>query len=153
MPGKSAGADPGPPPGAADAPAVTRRLMAMMYDGFLSLALILVFALLIVLGRGGEAVSADTAWFPVGLLAVLFAFFGWCWTHGGQTLGMRAWRLRVVRADGTAMGWPDACRRYAVSWLVLTPALLGLWWALFDRDRMTLQDRLSGTRTVLMPKS
>jgi uncharacterized RDD family membrane protein YckC len=127
--------------------------MAMIYDGLLSLGVLFVFTLGIVLIGGGEAIGADSAWFTISLLMVVFVFFAWSWTHGGQTLGMRSWRMRVVRADGAPVGWTDALRRYAVSWLVLLPALFGLWWALVDRQGMTLQDRWSGTRTELLPKA
>ena len=127
--------------------------MAMLYDSLLSLGLAFVFTLLVVIASGGAAVGAGSSWLPVGLLALLFAFFGWCWTHGGQTLGMRAWRLRLLRRDGKPLAWSDAAKRYSVSWLVLLPAGLGLWWALLDREGLSLQDRLSGTQLTLLPKT
>ena len=68
------------------------------------------------------------------------------WRRGGQTLGMRPWRLRVVGAHG---GSPDAralWMRYAVGGLSLLAGGLGFWWAWIDRDRLTWHDRISGTR-------
>ena len=69
------------------------------------------------------------------------------WRRGGQTLGMRPWRLRVVAADG---GRPTlrarCCVRYAVGTLSLLLAGCGFWWAWLDRDRLTWHDRASGTR-------
>ena len=66
--------------------------------------------------------------FQLLLFVIGLGFFGYSWTHGGQTLGMRVWRLRVRRGDGAALRWPIAGLRYAVmllTWFaVLLPALL-----------------------------
>ncbi len=85
------------------------------------------------------------------LLIATFLFFGGIWTHGGQTIGMRAWRIRVVRRDGERLRWRDAAVRFLgaiVSWGALG---LGFLWSLFDRDQLTWHDRWSDTelrRTV-----
>ena len=74
------------------------------------------------------------------------------WTRGGQTLGMRAWRCRLVAADGEPVGWGQTVARFAaalVSWAALG---LGFWWALADPERRTWHDRWSGTRIVLVPR-
>ena len=86
----------------------------MIYDGLLGLGLIMVFTLAVVLALGNE-VAAGSLWFPASLLGVLLLLFGWSWTHGGQTLGMRAWRLRLERSDGTPLDWPAALKHYAAS--------------------------------------
>ena len=126
--------------------------MAMIYDGFLGLGLVFVYTLSVVVALGDE-VAAGTLWFPVTLIALLFGFFGWCWTHGGQTLGMRAWRLKLINANGSPLDWVAALKHYAVCWLALLPALLGLWWVWLDSHGRTLQERMAGTRTVLLPKN
>ncbi len=74
------------------------------------------------------------------------------WRRGGQTLGMRAWRLRLVGRDDTPMATGTLWKRYAVGTLSLLAAGLGFWWAWFDRDRLSLHDRASGTRLVRVPK-
>jgi uncharacterized RDD family membrane protein YckC len=74
------------------------------------------------------------------------------WRRGGQTLGMRPWRLRVVAADG---GVPDAraaWTRYAVGTLSVAALGLGFWWAWLDRDRLAWHDRASRTRVVRAPR-
>ena len=86
------------------------------------------------------------------LLAVAFAFYGWFWTHGGQTLGMRAWRLQVVRTWGGALSWRHALLRYSaamVSWAVLG---LGFLWVALSRRRLAWHDRWSGTRLLVLPR-
>lgn len=74
------------------------------------------------------------------------------WRHGGQTLGMRPWRLKVTAADGGAPSWRALCVRYAVATVSLLLGGLGFWWAWVDRERLTWHDRASGTRIVRMPK-
>ncbi len=89
----------------------------------------------------------------VYLLSTCLIFFGWFWTHGGQTLGMRAWQLRVVGADGASITWRSAVIRFfgaILSWAALG---LGFWWVLIDRQKLAWHDYLSGTRLIRLTKS
>jgi uncharacterized RDD family membrane protein YckC len=85
-------------------------------------------------------------WLVTGAYAVI------SWRRGGQTLGMRPWRLQVVAADGGAPSWRALCVRYAAATFSLLLAGLGFWWAWVDRKRLTLHDRASGTRMIRLPK-
>jgi uncharacterized RDD family membrane protein YckC len=125
-----------------------RRLAALVYDALLLAALIFLFALAVVLARGGRAIGPGTIWFEACLVALAFAFCGLFWTRGGQTLGMHAWNIRLVTADGRQVGWARAAARFFAAWLSMLPAGLGYWWALVDRERLSWHDRLSGTRVV-----
>lgn len=125
---------------------LARRLAAVVYDALLLIAVLFFAALPVVLLHGG-AVEGSIL-FDVYLVGVAFAFYGWFWTHGGQTIGMRAWRVRVVRADGSPVRWADAGIRFAVailSWIALGA---GFWWCLLEREGRTWHDRASGTRLV-----
>jgi len=135
-------------PAAPQGAGLMRRLAALAYDALLVGGLVFVFTLLLVLVRGGRSIDPDTLWYRASLVAVAFAFCGVSWTRGGQTLGMRAWRIRVVALDGRAPSWPRAALRFAASWLALAPAGLGYWWALVDRERRCWHDVLSGTRVI-----
>jgi uncharacterized RDD family membrane protein YckC len=84
-------------------------------------------------------------WLAAGLYAVA------SWRRGGQTLGMRPWRVAVVDADGGSASSAALWRRYATGSVSLLCGGLGFWWALVDRERLTLHDRLSGTRLVRVP--
>lgn len=84
-------------------------------------------------------------------LVIAFFLFGWFWTHGGQTLGMRAWKIKVVTDDGSPFGWPQAFFRYVgalFSWLALG---VGFWVAIFDPQKLTWHDRFSRTHLVRTP--
>jgi uncharacterized RDD family membrane protein YckC len=130
------------------APALARRLASAVYDLLLLAALVLVatFPFLAVFGdsTAGWRRHVLQAW----VLAVAAGYFVWFWTHGGQTLPMKTWRLKVVRADGGKLTSWRALHRYVLAVLGLLAAGLGFLWALFDRDRQFLHDRLAGTALV-----
>jgi len=95
----------------AGAPGLLRRLGAMFYDSLLLAAVLFFAALPYLLIAGGTPTGALSRYlFQLYLLACVFFFFGWFWTHGGQTLGMRAWRIRLARSDGAGVTWADAAR-------------------------------------------
>lgn len=134
-----------------------RRLAAIVYDLLLVVALLLTATALAlwgcVLALGTEAVTAHNPLlgnplFSIFLFLVCFGFYAWFWTHGGQTLGMQAWKIRVQCRTGAPLTWLQAMRRFSmaiVSWSALG---LGFWWMLVDRDRMTWHDRFSDTVLV-----
>jgi uncharacterized RDD family membrane protein YckC len=83
------------------------------------------------------------------LLVLAGTYFVWQWSHGGQTLPMRTWRLRLITVDGKPLTVRQATGRYV---LAITGVLLcgiGVFWAFFDRDRQFLHDRLAGTKIVM----
>ncbi|MFL2547396.1 MAG: RDD family protein [Candidatus Rariloculaceae bacterium] len=127
---------------------LVRRFAAILYDWLLLASLMFAATLLLILVRGGAEIAPASWWYNAFLIALSFLFFGWCWTHGGQTLGMRAWKIRVERYDGGPLDWPLAIRRYMASWILLLPPGLGFLWGWLDRDGLCWHDRLSSTRVV-----
>lgn len=156
-----------------------RRLAALTYDLLLvvALAFIVTFAML-PLSRG-EAILAETQGplahaYHALLAIVVFAYFGWSWTRSGQTLGMRAWRIRLETRDGARVAWPGALVRFLLgaglamlalpgAWHLVHPAsalgtlgaaaliaplLLNYAWMFVDAGRRSLQD-LAGAVRVL----
>ena len=85
------------------------------------------------------------------LLAPL-VFFSWFWMHGGQTLGMRAWRLRLLGSDGSSVTLRQSVVRYVGAMLSMLALGLGYLWILFDRQGLAWHDRLSNTRLVITRK-
>jgi uncharacterized RDD family membrane protein YckC len=106
----------------------------------------------------------------IWLLFIVGLYFVWFWTHGGQTLAMKTWRIKLVRKDGSAMKIGHAILRYFLTWLWFAPGLALAWlvdaknwflilmpiinlviWALavyLDPERQFLHDRLAGTRLI-----
>lgn len=131
------------------------RLFALAYDLLPLLALWFAATMLALLITGG---SLDVQRFGHRLLvqallaAVTAAYFVVSWRRGGQTIGMRPWRLRVVRADGGPLATSQALLRFAVAMVSLAPAGLGFWWAIIDARRRTWHDLASRTLVVRIDK-
>jgi uncharacterized RDD family membrane protein YckC len=143
-------------PANAQSPGLLRRLAAMTYDLILVLGMLLVAETILTVPylELAEKGLPTEGWghrlHQLYLLCVAVGFHCYFWVRGGQTLGMRAWRFRLLRADGQPLTIGDALMRFA--WAALTLAPLGLLWMLFDSDRLGLYDRLSRTRPVMLKK-
>lgn len=127
------------------------RLFALVYDFFPVLALWFAAAGLMLALRGGTPVvpGSPAAWAELVLLWATSGGYAWLsWRRGGQTLGMRPWRLKVVAADGGPPSGRALAIRYAVATLSLAAAGLGFLWCLVDRDRRGWHDLASGTVLV-----
>lgn len=138
------------------------RMLALLYDAFPVVALWMLASAAFTLGYTflgqhpeRENIAPFSAlqwllwlccWVITGLYAVL------SWRRGGQTLGMRPWRLQVLDLAGNVPATRALWRRYAVASVSLLLGGLGFWWAWIDRDRLTWHDRASGTRLARWPK-
>ena len=130
-----------------------RRLASMLYEVLLLLGVLALTFIVphVVLGfAAGVAVKPWLLW--LHLFLVLGAYFVWYWHRHGATLAMQTWRLKVVDArDGRPLTVGRAALRYAVAWPSLWLFGVGILWAMLDRDRQFLHDRLAGTCVVLTP--
>ena len=123
----------------------------MLYDTLLIVALWMGTLFAWVIGNDGEAVSG----WPVQLTlaAELIGFYLFFWSRDGQTLGMTAWRIKLVNKDGEAPGLRQIIIRLCTAPLSLISAGLGYLWLYVGDDKQTWHDRLSGTLVVYLPKS
>jgi uncharacterized RDD family membrane protein YckC len=153
-----------------------RRLAAMVYDS------LLIFAVLVIIGAttlpftNGLGISRDNIVFKFYLFGALYAFLGWFWTHGGQTLGMRAWKIKLLQRNGYPVTWHLAFFYYLVSlpmWgflifaiavnagIIPTPAFLAhsphwilyslaLVWFVIDHLPNNWRERVAGLRMVVV---
>ena len=159
-----------PAPTAAVPPTLKRRLLCMVYEGLLLFAVVFIAAYLfdtLTQSRNPERLRhLRQAW----LFVMLGVYFVWFWTHSGQTLAMKTWRIRVTDLAGQPLGYGRAIWRYVLSWMFLLPALavaqvleLHGWQALglalvalfvppfamrWDADGQFLHDRLARTRLI-----
>ena len=130
-----------------------RRVAAMLYDGLLILALLFLATLPFIAVRGGDPVEAnENLMYRLILCLVIFVFFVGFWTRSGRTLGMQSWRLQLQTNDGGEVSTKVATLRFFAALISWLPAGLGFWWSLWDSDRLTWHDRISGTRIVYYPK-
>ncbi|MBZ2169912.1 RDD family protein [Marinobacter sp. F4216] len=156
-----------------------KRALAVIYDGLISIAVLLVTTWLYTLVAGwftgwdkyGEMAEAGQISGDPGLTFVLFLtlylFFAYFWTRLGQTLGMQVWRIRIENLDGTSVTWTQALLRYVTAAGVFLVALLGSYYlspatlfitipamiALFmPINGLSLTDRASNSVVVEVPK-
>ncbi len=136
------------PPAGLRVPGIARRLASALYDLLMVVALMIVatFPFIAVFGDSTEGWRRHLL--QLWLIATCAAYFCWFWTRGGQTLPMKTWKIRVVRFDGAPLGLARALHRYTLALLGLIALGLGFAWALLDRDRQFLHDRLAGTALV-----
>lgn len=127
-------------------PGVWPRLMSMAYDGMLLVGVLFVAGFLFVTLMRYTGQPQLRPFFQAYLVGVIAAYFLWFWLHGGQTLAMKTWHIRLESADGKALTLNQAMRRFALAWLCFLG--VGILWALIDKDRQFLHDRLAGTRLV-----
>ena len=138
---------------AADAaPSIRRRLASMLYESILLFAVAFLATWVFQFAAGTLAIDG---WrrhlLQLFMLAVFAVYFLWCWLRGGQTLAMKTWRIRVVAKHGHGKIAPGAALLRFVFALFLVPTTIGIFWAMVDRDRQFLHDRLAGS--LLLPVS
>ena len=129
-----------------------RRLASAFYDALLLFALWMSATLLGSMALTLAGLPYSPGLFRGWLFLVGLAYFGACWVHGGQTLGMRVWRLTARRAGGAPLGWPTAALRYALAypaWL----SVIGVLWSAIDARKRALHEIATGTELVYLPRA
>ena len=153
MSGERAATTPAAPsiPGDA-APSILRRLASMLYEFILLFAIGFLATWLFQFAAGALVIEG---WrrhlLQLFMLAVFAIYFLWCWLRGGQTLAMKTWRIRLVAKNGHGPLAPGTALARFVYALLLVPTLVGIFWAMVDRDRQFLHDRLAGSLLVPVP--
>lgn len=130
-----------------------RRLAVLFYDGLLLFGVLFAATFILLPFTRGEPIGPNNVFYTVYLLAVSYAYFEWFWTHGGQTLGMRAWRVTLVADPPLVLDRRRCLLRFVAALVSWAPAGLGFLWALLDREKLAWHDRLSRTRLVYEPGS
>jgi uncharacterized RDD family membrane protein YckC len=159
----------------ATAPTVRRRMMAMVYEAFLLLAVEMTAVALFLLLTGNRHAPVYQHGLKFFLFLVTAAYFVHFWTDSGHTLAMKTWRIRLVMDGYRRVPFRIAAIRYLLAWGWFLPALIvcaALGWtgkaevsaaiavgavawgltAFLDKDRQFLHDKLAGTRLVALPK-
>ena len=127
---------------------IGRRLLSLIYEILLLAALLWCASLLYWAIEHELATAHARRLFQIYLAGIAGAYFVWQWTHGGQTVPMKTWRLRVVGRDGEPVPTRQAVMRYFAAMVGSLALGFGFLWAFVDRDRQFLHDRIAGTRVV-----
>lgn len=122
----------------------------MAYESLLLLGVLSVTFMLPNLALGMAFSIVLPGWaLSAHVFLILGAYFIWYWHHGGQTLAMQTWKVRLTTQNGTQPSLARLTLRYFLAWPSIIYLGAGVFWALFDRDSQFLHDRLAGTRLVL----
>lgn len=124
-----------------------RRLGALLYDSLLLIAIFFVITAIAVGFNSGEAITHP--FYLVGMFPIAFLFYFWCWKRGGQTLGMQAWRIKLVNEQDTKLTTSQCVLRYVLGLILFGFTYFG---ALFHPKKRALHDSLSRTKIILKNK-
>jgi uncharacterized RDD family membrane protein YckC len=124
------------------------RLLAIAYDTLIVLGLLVLAAgIALPLDFLGQRAFRDPL-FTLYLAAVWFLYEACCWRRAGMTLGMRAWRIRLVSGAGGTPGWGRCLVRFLLGIVSFLALGGGFLWALGDPHRRTWHDLATGTRLI-----
>jgi uncharacterized RDD family membrane protein YckC len=112
-----------------ESPGIARRLAAFGYEGLLLFGVVMIAGYLYSSLTQQRHALQGHGGLQAFLFVVLAIYFVWFWSHGGQTVAMRAWHVRLVTHDGQAVGQARAAMRYLASWVWFLPALISAWLA------------------------
>lgn len=130
-----------------------KLLAACAYELLLLIALWFIAALLFISIFGDATHSYKRYFLQFYLWLITGAYFVWCWRKSGQTLAAQTWKIKLVNQAGSTINIKQAVIRYILSSLSALVFGLGFMWALVDKDRLYLHDRLLKTRFISVTKS
>lgn len=125
-----------------------RRLFSIFYDLFLLLAIYFIVSYAAIFLNHGKAIEPGDAFYPLFVFIIFglsYLYFAWFWIHGGQSLGMKTWRIQLRSEDKGIIDWKIAGIRFIsaiISWAI---AGIGFLWALFDNKNRCWHDLASKT--------
>ncbi len=129
--GAAPAASPPQPPGL-PTPGLARRLACFVYEGVLLFGVLMIAGFLYSGLTQQRHALAGRHGLQAFLFVVLAIYFVWFWSHGGQTVAMKAWHIRLVGRDGQPVSERRALARYLLAWLWFVPALASVWLAGLD---------------------
>ena len=136
-------------------PSLFRILASMFYDVWLIAAVLLIGVIadtFIRAAMGLQSGEGNHLLLNIYWVISPLIFYAWFWIHGGQTLGMKSWKLMVLTEDGNNLTWKQAVIRFLVAIVSLSLFGLGYFWRYINADGLTWHDLASGTRLVELAK-
>ena len=127
---------------------IIRRLFAIFYDCFLLAAILFIIAWIANLLNGGQAIEPGHRFYPLFMtivLSIIYLYFCWFWVNGGQTLGMKTWKIRLIDSQGMPFSWRSATIRFVTAIASWLSCGLGFAWSLFDSKRRGWHDLASNS--------
>lgn len=107
-----------------------RQLISSIYDGLLLFAVLLIAAAITVPLTQAGIIKPNSPLLSLYLLLVCYLFYAWFWVHGGQTLGMHVWHIRIEQYDGQPITWKQSIIRFITglpAWGIMVISLIRLY--------------------------
>jgi len=125
-----------------------RRLTCLLYESLVVFSILLIGFLIpqSVFFAFGLQLGGKVLMLHIWLL--LMFYFVWSWLNGRQTLPMKTWKLALSTADGSSLRPTQALLPYLAAWPSIGCFGIGIIWAVFDKDKQFLHDRIAGTRII-----
>lgn len=128
-----------------------RRLAAIFYDCILLSAVLFFSTFIMMPFTQGQAIASGNLPFSIYIFCISCLYFTWQWTHGGQTLGMLAWKIKLKEINSANVSWRKAAIRFLLATISLVFIGAGFFWSVFDTDKLAFHDRYSGTLLFIVP--
>ena len=134
---------------------IFRRLFAIFYDCFLLIAILFAVSAIATAINSGKAVESGDTLYPIFVIIIFglsYLYFAWFWIHGGQSLGMKTWQIKLQSDSNDIIDWKVAAIRFVsaiISWGILG---LGFLWAIFDSKNRSWHDLASNTVLIDLRK-
>lgn len=120
----------------------------MLYDGIILFGLLVIASALALPFGDTSKIAFQHFWFTVWLTLVCFAYLGGCWHYAGMTVGMRAWRVRLVSDKEKSISWSRCLLRFVTGIISLGLFGTGVLWAVIDKKKRCWHD-LAGHTLLL----
>jgi uncharacterized RDD family membrane protein YckC len=125
-----------------------RRLLIMLYDTIIILGLLMLASAMALPFGNAEKHAFKDFWFTLWLFVVCFTYLGSCWRYGGMTIGMRAWRVRLISEDKASISWPMCVLRFLIGLLSVSVFGFGIMWVLVDQKNRAWHDLAAHTLLI-----
>jgi uncharacterized RDD family membrane protein YckC len=125
-----------------------RRFVAIFYDSLLLFSSLFFAAALAYPITDGQI----SIFFQIYLLVIWFLYFAWPWIHGGQTLGMKAWRIQLQSMEGGAVTWKEALLHFSMAFVSVLVFGMGFLWLIVDKQKQTWHEKVAHTRLIYRAK-
>lgn len=134
-----------------------RLIGSAIYDILVVMGLLMIAGFIAVgayfLTTGEESIPANSLFFQLYLLLVICGYFIYFWKRAGQTVGMKAWRIRLVNQKNEAISMKQLIIRLLVAIPAYCLLFLGVFWQYWDKSGLNWHDHASGTKLIYIPKS
>lgn len=131
-----------------NSPSLFRYLAVIIYDMFLLFGLLLFITVIASFLNNGNPPSSDNLVYRLFLLASIIFFYHYSWRKSGQTLGMKAWKVKLVTLDNKPISFGQSILRMTLGLANIVTICLGYFWKYTNTSRLTLMDVFSKTKLI-----